>query len=255
MIFNNSNTQISPSATIGKNVRIGDNTIILDRVIIEDHVTIGHNCVIGEPLNDYYSNPDYENPVTRIGAHSLIRSHAIIYAGNTLGEYVTTGHRIILRENNLIGHHTVLGTQADIQGHVKIGSYCRLYTSVVISQLSEIGNYVFLYPFVVLTNDPYPPSNDLKGPSISDFSVIAAHATIFSGVTVGANCLVGAGSVVKQDIADYTLAAGDPAKKVTDIRKYVVMGKGKVYPWMKRFSRDMPWGKAGWENWDPDRSA
>lgn len=248
-MFNNQNVRISPTATIGKNVRIGDDTVIFDNVVIEDNVTISHNCVIGEPLNEYYSDSDYENPVTIIGANSLVRSHAIIYAGNRLGEDVTTGHRITLRENNFIGHHSLIGTNVDIQGNTIIGNYCRIYSSVAIAPLSKIGNFVSIYAFVVLTNDPYPPSNDLLGCTISDYTQIAAHSTILPGVVIGINCLIGAGSVVNHNIPAYSLAMGNPAKLIMDIRKFVIIGKGRLYPWMHRFTRGMPWENIGYEKW------
>lgn len=249
MMFNNFNIKISPKASLGSNVRIGDNTIVFDNVIIEDNVTIAHNCILGEPLNNYYVNPEYENPVTIIGEGSLIRSHSIIYAGNTIGEKVTTGHRVTLRENNTIGHHTVIGTLSDIQGRVTIGHYCRLYSNVHIASLFTLGNFVSFYPFVVTTNDPYPPSDDLKGGTISDYTQVGAHATILSGVHIGENCLVGANSVVTKKFQDYSLIMGNPANLVMDIRDYVVLGKGHLYPWMTRFSRGMPWDGIGYEAW------
>lgn len=249
MMFNNLNVRISPNATIGKNVRIGDDTVIFDNVVIEDNVTIAHNCIIGEPLNEYYTNPEYENPVTIIGANSLIRSHAIIYAGNKLGKNVTAGHRINLRENNLIGHDTVIGTCVDIQCDVTIGNYCRIYNSVAIAPLTKIGNFVSIYAFVVLTNDPYPPSNDLEGCTIADYTQIAAQSTILPGVKIGNNCLIGAGSIVNHNIPDYSLATGNPAKLIMDIRKFAVLGKGRLYPWMYRFDRGMPWEGIGYDKW------
>ncbi|HEY5122159.1 MAG TPA: DapH/DapD/GlmU-related protein [Ignavibacteria bacterium] len=249
MMFNDLNVRVSPKASIGKNVRIGDNTVIFDNVVIGDNATIAHNCEIGEPTNEYYSNPDYKNPVTVIGANSLIRSHAIIYAGNKLGENISTGHRVTLRENNTIGNNTLIGTLSDIQGEVTIGHYCRIYSNVHISQFSTVGNFVFLYPYVVITNDPYPPSNDLNGGTISDYTLVGVHSIIFSGVKVGKNCLVGANSVVTKNFPDHSLIMGDPAKLVMDIRKYVVIGKGSLYPWMNRFSRGMPWENEGFEVW------
>jgi hypothetical protein len=48
---------------------------------------------------------------------------------------------------------------------------------------------------------------------------------------------------------DYSLIMGDPAKTIMDIRKYVVLGKGRLYPWMTRFSKGMPWEKIGYEKW------
>jgi acetyltransferase-like isoleucine patch superfamily enzyme len=249
MMFNNRNVVISKKATIRQNVRIGDDTVIYDNVVIEDNVTIAHHCVIGEPLNAYYSDPQYENPVTTIKANSLIRSHTIIYAGNTLDEFVATGHRVTLREYNYIGPHTVIGTLSDIQGYVKIGQYCRLNSNVHIAQYSTIGDYVFIYPYVVMTNDQYPPSTDLLGGTIGNYTQIAAHCTVLSGVTVGTNCLLSANSVIKSNIPDFSLAMGDPAKVIIDLRKFVILGKGKMYPWMYRFSKGMPWEQVGYENW------
>jgi acetyltransferase-like isoleucine patch superfamily enzyme len=249
MMFNDLNVRVSAKASIGKNVRIGDNTVVFDNVVIEDNATIAHNCVIGEPQNEYYSNPVYENPLTVVGSNSLIRSHTIIYAGNKLGENVSIGHRVTLRENNLIGHHTVIGTLSDIQGNVAIGNYCRLHSYVHISQFSKICNFVFIFPNVVLTNDPYPPSYDLKGGTIGDYTIVAAHSIILSGIEVGENCLVGANSVIKKNVPDYSLVMGNPAELVMDIRKYVILGKGKLYPWMYRFSKGMPWEKIGYEAW------
>lgn len=249
MMFNNNNVCISPKAKIGKNVKIGDNTIIFDNVVIHDNTTIAHNCVIGEPLNDYYLSKSYTNPITNIGSNCLIRSHTIIYAGNTLSENVSTGHRVTLREYNIIGHHSVIGTLSDIQGFVTIGQYSRLYSNVHLAQYSKIGDFVFIYPYVVMTNDPYPPSNDLQGGLISDYTQIAAHCTILPGVVVGKNCLLSANSVVKNNLPDYSLAMGDPAKQIIDLRKFVILGKGKLYPWMYRFSKGMPWENIGYDKW------
>ncbi len=71
MKFNNRNVFISPNAKIGENVRIGDNTVIYDNVEIGSNSTICNDCVIGEPLNTYYSDNNYKNPATRIGEKSF----------------------------------------------------------------------------------------------------------------------------------------------------------------------------------------
>jgi hypothetical protein len=61
--------------------------------------------------------------------------------------------------------------------------------------------------------------------------------------------LLSVNSVVKNNLPDYSLAMGDPAKQVLDIRKFVVLGKGKLYPWMYRFSKGMPWENIGYDEW------
>jgi len=249
MKFNKRNLHISPTANIGNRVKLGDNCTIYDHVTIGDDSIICNNCIIGEPLNAYYSSNDYTNSPTIIGADSLIRSHTIIYAGCALGSHFSSGHRVTIREHTTIGEHAAVGTLSDIQGHVTIGRYSRLHSNVHLAQGSVVGDFVSFYPFSVMTNDPYPPSSDIKGGAIGSFTQIAVHAVILPGIKIGQNCLVGAGSVVSRHIPDFSLAAGNPAAVTMDIRKYVVMGKGHPYPWMPRFSRGMPWEQDGFEAW------
>lgn len=255
MKFNHHNVSISSEARIGQNVRIGDNTVIYAGVEIGDNSIICNDCILGEPLAAYYDDQPYENPPTLIGNNSLIRSHAIVYAGCSIGTEFSSGHRITIRENTTIGDHCSLGTLVDIQGEVRIGKYCRLHSNVHIAQKCSIDDFVFFYPFSVMTNDPWPPSTDLNGGHIGRYSQIGVHAIILPGVRVGECCLIGANSVVSKSVPSYSLSMGDPARVVTDVREYVAMGKGKPYPWMKRFDRGMPWEGIGFEAWTEQQTA
>lgn len=249
--FNNENVQISPSAIIGKNVRIGDRTVIYDNVVIGDNTIISNDCLIGEPLSMYYSDVEsYVNPKTIIGSNSLIRSHTIIYAGNTIGDSFQTGHRVTIRENTKFGNHCSLGTLDDIQGYSEFGDYCRLHSNVHIGQNSKVGSFVFIYPYVVFTNDPTPPSEICVGPKVEDFSQIATGSVLLPGVKVGKHCLVAACSVVTKDIPDYQLVAGVPAIIRKDVREIKDRETGEAhYPWPYRFKRNMPWEVIGFDDW------
>ena len=250
MKFNNKNITISPSAKIGFNVKIGDNTTIYDNVEIGDYSIIANDCIIGEPLNDYYYNESYSNPVLKIGAQSLIRSHCIIYAGSKIGANFNTGHRVTIRENSTIGSNCSIGTLCDIQGDVTIGDYCHFHSNVHISQKSKVGNFVFMYPYSVITNDPCPPSNDLKGSFIGDYSIIGVHSIILPGIKIGENCLIGANSLVTRSVNDFSLVSGEPAKTVVDVRKLIKIGKKRShYPWIYNFEKNMPWAGMGYDNW------
>src|SRR3954466_13057965 len=249
MKFTKRNVYISPKAHIGNNVRIGDNSSIYDNAQIGDNSIICNDCVIGEPLGAYYRDSAYENPKTVIGSGAMVRSHSIIYAGCTIGKDFNTVHRVTIRENTVIGEHCSIGTLSDLEGDITIGNYCRLHSNVHISQMSSMGDFVWMYPYSVITNDPCPPSYDIKGGHVGDYTQVCVHAVILSGVEVGENCLIGAASVVNRKLPPFSLATGDPAKVVKDLRKYVVMGKGKPYPWMYRFDRGMPWQGIGYDAW------
>lgn len=249
MKFNGLNVQVSPKAKVGRNVKLGDNVTIYDGVQIGDDSIICNDSVLGEPLPDYYRSEAYENPSTVIGGGALIRSHAIIYAGCTIGACFSSGHRITVRENTTIGDHCSLGTLVDIQGSTQLGKYCRLHSNVHLSQGSRVGDFVFFYPFSVMTNDPWPPSTDLRGGRVGSYTQVGVHAVILPGIHIGENCLIGANSVVTKAVPAFSVVSGDPGRVVTDIRDYVAMGKGRPYPWMKRFDRGMPWEGIGYAQW------
>ena len=251
MKFNNINVHLGKNVNIGKNVKIGDNTTIYDNVTIEDNTIICNDCVIGEPTNKYYHDEKYENPETVIGKNSLIRSHCILYAGSTFGEGLNTGHRATIREGMKIGSHCLISTLVDIQGNSAIGDYTRIYSNVHICEFSKIGSYVFIYPFTIFTNDPRPPSNTYKGPSIGDYTIIAVHSSILPGVEIGENCLIGANSVVNRNVDSFSFVAGSPARYISDVRKIRSNEhEGFQYPWMKNFDRGMPWSGISFEEWE-----
>jgi acetyltransferase-like isoleucine patch superfamily enzyme len=245
MKFSGKNIVIGENVRLGKNVRIGDNTTIYDNVFVDDNVTICNDSVIGEPTATYYESVSYKQPETIIGHGSLIRSHNILYAGSVFGPNFITGHRVTIRENSVFGRNCQAGTLTDIQGNVIFGDYCRMHSNVHIGEGTRIGNFVFIYPYTVFTNDARPPSNSIKGATVSDYSVITVHCVILPDITIGSNCLIGANSVVNKNIQDFSFAVGSPAKILRDVRE---LGTG-LYPWMHNFERGMPWAGIGFEKW------
>lgn len=158
---------------------------------------------------------------TVIGASAHIRSHTVIYAGNKIGKRFQTGNRVNIREMNEIGDNVSVGTSSVIEHHVKIGNNVRIHTQVFIPEYSILEDDSWLGPNVVLTNAKYPLSpgvkESLKGPIIRKGAKIGANATILPGIVVGENALVGAGSVVAQDVPDGGVVVGNPARVIKDI--------------------------------------
>ena len=227
---------VSPRATLGVNVRVGDFTVIYDNVILGDEVTVESHCVLGKPT------PLAEGEPLRIGDRSLIRSQSVFYEGSRFGEALRTGDRVTVREKTVAGREVVIGTLSDIQGHATIGDYTRSHSNVHIAQGSRIGSFVMIYPFTVLTNDPRPPSEPIRGVTIEDYGVIAAHVCLLPGVTVGKQAVVGAGSVVTRDVPPGMLVSGNPARVICPAEKLGMPDQPWIpaYPWMRRFHRGFP---------------
>lgn len=251
MKFNNKSIQVGRNVILGKNVKLGDNSIIYDNVRIGDNTVICNDCIIGEPLNQYYNDGGYVNPPTIIGADSLIRSHTIIYADTKFGDNLVTGHKVNIRESTITGHHCMIGSFTSIQGFCRIGNYNRFHSFISIGQQSETGDFVFIYPFVVLTNDPTPPSTDITGVKIGDFSQISASSVLLPGCVIGKHSLVAANSTVGGEYQDDSFITGSPARVVGRLSKMPFFNslKKRHYPWPDNFEKGMPWEGIGYESW------
>ncbi len=160
---------------------------------------------------------------TRIGDQAVIRSHTIIYAGNTVGQRFQTGHAVMIRELNTIGDDVSVGTHTIIEHHVQIAHRVRVHSNAFIPEYSILEEGAWVGPGVVFTNAQYPLSPDakanLKGPRLLAGAKVGAHATLLPGVVIGRHALVGAGSVVVRDVADYQVVVGNPARVIKDVRQ------------------------------------
>jgi UDP-3-O-[3-hydroxymyristoyl] glucosamine N-acyltransferase len=247
---------VSPNARLGADVTVGPFAVVHDNVEIGDATVVGAHCILGEPLAAFYDEAGYHNPPLVVGPRSVLRSGTIVYAGATLGEGFECGHRVTIREGAVFGRQCRVGTLSDIQGHCRVGDYVRLHSNVHIGQKSTIGDFVWIFPYTVLTNDPHPPSNELVGVTVEDYAVIATMCVVLPGVTVGSHALVGASTLVREDVAPRAVVVGNPGKAVTTVdRVKNRFTGGPVYPWPEHFDRGMPWAPEGFAAWSAARDA
>jgi len=100
-----------------------------------------------------------------------------------------------------------------------IGKFCSLANGAILFGGGEHRvDWVSSYPFRIAFGDPmankdgHPAS---KGPTIVGNDVyIGYHAIVLSGVKVGNGVIIGAGAVVTQNIPDYAIVGGNPARVI-----------------------------------------
>jgi NDP-sugar pyrophosphorylase family protein len=105
--------------------------------------------------------------------------------------------------------------------------------------LLTIGNHVFLHKgLTIMTHDwaswvfldkysDFIPSHGKV--CIGDNVWFGENVTVLKGVTIGCNCIIGAGSIVTKNIPDNSIAVGIPCKVVNSLDNYYEKRK-KLYP-------------------------
>ena len=114
---------------------------------------------------------------------------------------------------------------------VKIGENCHISPYVLIDllhpELINIEDNVTISSNSMIFAHVNPSANEflkkhgyprtVKPVFIKKGAVISVGCIIIAGVTIGENSIVGAGSVVNQDVPDYCVVVGNPARVVKRI--------------------------------------
>lgn len=148
-------------------------------------------------------------PRVRVWGTPAVRNSGRLLIGNRVRFYSTvatleiginTGGTLEIGDRVMINYGTSIGVyqQVRISDRCNIGSHCMIIDNA----------FHHLDP---QRRDEAPPSE----PIVLEENVwLAARVIVLPGVTIGANSVIGAGSVVTRDIPANVLAAGVPAKVI-----------------------------------------
>ncbi|RKN86864.1 2,3,4,5-tetrahydropyridine-2,6-dicarboxylate N-acetyltransferase [Paenibacillus ginsengarvi] len=121
----------------------------------------------------------------------------------------------IIRDKVTIGDNAVIMMNSTINIGASIGDGTMIDMNVVIGGRVQIGKMCHIGAGSVVAGVIEPPS--AQPVVIEDDVLVGANAVILEGVRVGKGSVVAAGAVVTQDVPEYTVVAGTPAREIKKV--------------------------------------
>lgn len=110
----------------------------------------------------------------------------------------------IIAPSSLVGEGTVIMAGAVLNAEVNVGKHCIINTNTSIDHECVIDDYVHIAPHCAICGQV----------KIGEGTLVGVNASIIPRVKIGRWCVIGAGSVVVDDIPDGYLAYGNPCKLI-----------------------------------------
>lgn len=150
--------------------------------------------------SSYYVHPTAVVESENIGEGTKIWHFAHVRQGSKIGK------------NCNIGKSVYIDIDAEIGNNVKIQNFVSVYKGVIIE------DNVFVGPSATFTNDLYPRAfiwdeGHVSATRICRGASIGANSTLVCGITVGEYAMIGAGSVVAEDVPPFALMLGNPGRQ------------------------------------------
>lgn len=150
---------------------------------------------------------------------------AVIDSGSRIGRDCRIWHFVHVSSGAVLGVDVSLGQGVYVAGRAVIGDRCKIQNNVSVYDDVTLEADVFCGPSVVFTN-VYNPRAKINRKAeylptlVRVGATLGANSTIVCGVEVGKFAFVGAGAVVTEDVKNYALVVGVPARQIGWMSEY-----------------------------------
>lgn len=170
-----------------------------NKIYIE-HWPIHGTCADLIALNN--TNATLSNDVVVAIGNNEIRQQKIQLLQQSSSNIITLIHpTAVISPYAAITQGTVVFAGAVINAFAKVGVGCIINTSAVVEHDCTIDNFTHICPNVALAG----------GVSVGTKSWVGIGSQVKQLITIGDNCIIGAGSTVVKNIPDNVTAFGSPA--------------------------------------------
>ena len=145
-------------------------------------VTPGHRWSIEREVlaKGFTSFATVVDPTASVASTAVLGEGSVVCAGSLLGACSTLGRLVCVNKGAIVGHHATLSDYA------ALGPGCTLCGYVLVGPGAFVG----------------------------------AGAVVNPKVSIGANAVVSSGSLVRRDVPEHTIVAGNPAVVVAEVAGY-----------------------------------
>jgi acetyltransferase-like isoleucine patch superfamily enzyme len=154
-----------------------------------------------------------------VGDHVRIGAYSRLYCMRTgsihLGDNVGLGRDVHLQTESgilSVGANTGLNDHSRLYGTVSIGRNCLIAPNFYASS----GHHQFRSqePYLLISDQEDKASPQEAAVSIGDDCWIGINVVVLHGVSIGRGAVIGANTVVRKDVAPYSIVAGNPGKVI-----------------------------------------
>ncbi|MGQ0702104.1 MAG: DapH/DapD/GlmU-related protein [Gemmatimonadales bacterium] len=148
----------------------------------------------------------------------FVHESSYVDEGAQIGAGTKIWHFCHVMPGAVIGERCVLGQNVVIMPGVRIGNHVKIQNNVSVYEGVVLEDEVFCGPSCVFTNVVNPRSEISRKEAyqptlVRHGATIGANATVVCGATIGEYAFIGAGAVVRGDVAPYALMLGVPARR------------------------------------------
>lgn len=120
----------------------------------------------------------------------------------------------------VVGRSCKIGEHSYLEGGSTIGDRVTVKNGALIWRGVHVDDDVFLGPRVTFTNDLRPRAHqrvaddDLLPTTVRSGASLGASVTVVCGVTIGEHAMIGAGTLVHEDVPAHALVVGVPGRRI-----------------------------------------